>query len=175
MHSTPTRIKTEPFNEQRLRDLLPDLRSLTKAKPEVFEPRVKRELAACGVALVVLPHLPKTYAHGATRWASPEKAIVQLSLRGSWADIFWFTLCHELGHVLCHGRRGVFIQWAKGGRDGREQEADAFASDLPIPRWPTRRSYGAARPCRQRQSWGSPISRASHQASWWVGSSTRKS
>lgn len=128
------RMKTEPFNEQRLRDLLPELRSLTKAKPEVFEPRVKSELAACGVALVVLPHLPKTYAHGATRWAAPEKVIVQLSLRGSWADIFWFTLFHELGHVLRHGRRDVFIQWDKGEKDEREREADAFAAELLIPR-----------------------------------------
>lgn len=128
-------VKTEPFSEQRLQDLLPELRSLTRAKPEIFEPQVKRELAACGVALVLLPHLPKTRAHGATRWLAPEKAAVQLSLRGKWADIFWFTLFHELGHVLRHGRRDVFIEWLDGSQDGREQEAeaDAFASEALIP------------------------------------------
>jgi HTH-type transcriptional regulator/antitoxin HigA len=128
------RIKTEPFNEQRLLDLLPELRSLTRAQPETFEPRVKRELAACGVALVLLPHLPKTHAHGATRWVAPDKAVVQLSLRGKWADIFWFTLFHELGHVLRHGRRDVFIEWLDGAQNALEQEADAFASDVLIPR-----------------------------------------
>jgi HTH-type transcriptional regulator/antitoxin HigA len=127
------RIKTEPFNEQKLLDLLPELRSLTRAKPETLEPRVKRELAACGVALVLLPHLPKTHAHGATRWAAPEKAVVQLSLRGKWADIFWFSLFHELGHVLRHGRRELFIEWKDGDQDEREREADAFASDVLIP------------------------------------------
>ena len=128
------RVKTEPFNEQRLTDLLPELRSLTRAGPDVFEPKVKRELAACGVALVLLPHLPKTRAHGAMRWIAPEKVLVQLSLRGKWADIFWFTLFHELGHVLRHGRRGVFIEWlAGGGQDDREREADAFAADALIP------------------------------------------
>lgn len=127
------RIKTEPFNEQRLLDLLPVLRHLTRTKPEAFESQVKRELAACGVALVLLRHLPKTHAHGATRWVTPEKALVQLTLRGKWADIFWFTLFHELGHVLRHGRRDVFIEWIDGARDGREQEADAFASDVLIP------------------------------------------
>ncbi len=140
------RIKMEPFNEQRLRDLLLELRSLTRAKPETFEPRVKRELAACGVALVLLHHLPKTHAHGATRWLTPEKAVVQLSLRGKWADIFWFTLFHELGHVLRHGRRDIFIEWLDGDQDDREREADAFAAESLIPqaayeaflrRWPT--------------------------------------
>jgi HTH-type transcriptional regulator / antitoxin HigA len=126
-------IKTDPFNEQRLADLLPELRALTRAEPETFEPRVKRELAACGVALVLLPHLPKTHAHGATRWVAPDKAVVQLSLRGKWADIFWFTLFHEFGHVLRHGRRDVFIEWLDGAQDEREQEADAFASDVLIP------------------------------------------
>ena len=127
------RIKTEPFNEQQLSDLLPVLRHLTRTRPETFEPRVKRELAACGVALVLVRHLPKTHAHGATRWLTPEKAIVQLSLPGKWADIFWFTLFHELGHVLMHGRRDVFIKWLAGNQDEREREADAFASDLLIP------------------------------------------
>lgn len=127
------RVKTEPFNEQRLLDLLPELRSLTRANPPTFEPRVKRDLAACGVVLVLLPHLPKTHAHGATRWITPEKALVQLSLRGKWADIFWFTLFHELGHVLRHGRREIFIEWKDGDQDEREREADAFSSDMLIP------------------------------------------
>ena len=125
-------VKTEPFSEQRLQDLLPELRSLTRTKPEVFGPQVKRELAACGLALVLLPHLPKTHAHGASRWLAPEKVAVQLSLRGKWADIFWFTLFHELGHVLRHGRRDVFIEWVDGSQDDREREADAFAAETLI-------------------------------------------
>ena len=132
-------VKTEPFSEQRVQDLLPELRSLTRTKPETFEPRVKRELAACGIALVLLPHLPKTRAHGATRWLAPEKVAVQLSLRGKWADIFWFTLFHELGHVLRHGRRDIFIEWLDDTQDAREQEADDFASETLIPRL----AYGA--------------------------------
>ncbi len=127
------KIKMETFSEQRLLDLLPEFRSFTRDKPETFEPRLRRELAACGVALVLLPHLPKTHAHGATRWMAPEKAIIQLSLRYRWADIFWFTLFHELAHVLRHGRREVFIEWQGGNQDEREREADAFASDVLIP------------------------------------------
>lgn len=126
------KVSTKPFNEQHLRDFLPEVRHLTTEKPAVFEPRLKQGLAACGVALVLLPHLPKTHAHGATRWLSPDKALVQLSLRGKWADIFWFTLFHEIGHILLHGRREVFIEWETRGDDRPEREADAFATDLLI-------------------------------------------
>ena len=128
-------VETSPFDEQRLRDLVPELRSMTRAEPAEFEPTVKRALASCGVALVLLPHLPKTSAHGAMRWLTQDKALIQLSLRGSWADIFWFTLFHELGHVLKHGRRAVFIEWSDGEhQDDHEREADQFAADALIPR-----------------------------------------
>jgi HTH-type transcriptional regulator/antitoxin HigA len=127
-------ISTKPFSEERLRAFLPDLRRLTTEAPSVFEPAVKEGLAACGVVVALLPHLPKTHAHGAARWLSPEKALVQLSLRGKWADIFWFSLFHEIGHLLLHGRREVFIEWEERDDDGHEREADEFASDLLIPR-----------------------------------------
>lgn len=128
------KIETKPFNESRLREFAPTIRPLTNEAPEAFEAHLREGLAACGVALVVLRHLPKTHAHGATRWLSPEKALIQLSLRGSWADIFWFTLLHEIGHLLLHGRRDVFIEWGQRQDDGLESEADDFASNLLIPR-----------------------------------------
>jgi HTH-type transcriptional regulator/antitoxin HigA len=126
-------VDTQPFSEQRLLDFVPGLRQLTCEPPSVFEPAVKSGLAACGLALVLLPHLPKTRAHGATRWLSPEKALVQLSLRGKWADIFWFSLFHEIAHVILHGRRDVFIEWEGAAEDVREHDADTFAGNALIP------------------------------------------
>jgi HTH-type transcriptional regulator / antitoxin HigA len=84
------------------------------------------------VALVFVPHLKKTGAHGATRWIG-RRAVVQLSVRFGWADIFWFTLFHEISHLLLHGRRGVFINFLKDQRDKYEREADAYAGDVLIP------------------------------------------
>ncbi len=127
-------IATKPFSEERLRGSLPALRRLTKEPPSVFEPALKQSLASCGVAVVLLPHLPRTHAHGAVRWLSPEKALLQLSLRGKWADIFWFSLFHEIGHLLLHGRREVFVEWESRDGDGQEREADEFAGNLLIPR-----------------------------------------
>jgi HTH-type transcriptional regulator / antitoxin HigA len=127
-------IATKPFSEERLRGLLSDIRRFTVQAPSVFEPALKQGLASCGVALVLLPHLPKTHAHGAVRWLSPEKALLQLSLRGRWGDIFWFSLFHEIGHLLLHGRRDVFVEWEDGDEDSQEREADEFAANLLIPR-----------------------------------------
>lgn len=130
-----------PYDAERLKAVLPPLRSLTLAAPEIFLPQARTLLAGCGVAFILLPHLPKTYAHGATFWLTPSKVVVQMSIRGSWADIFWFSLFHELAHVLLHSKRHIFIE-GKGGEDPewrrQEDEANAFARDVLIPPGPYR-------------------------------------
>lgn len=125
-------IETTPFDAAGLMELLPTLRSFTRETPEVFQPKLVKILSQRGVALVFVPELPKTGAHGATRWMGA-KAVVQLSLRLRWADIFWFTLFHELAHILKHGRKELFIELDEDQEDEREREADAFATKHLIP------------------------------------------
>lgn len=125
-------IATGAFKAENLRAALPQLRSLTRLSAEEFKPTLMSLLAQRGVALVVVPHLPKTGAHGATRWLSHDKALLQMSLRYKWRDIFWFSLFHELGHLLLHGRNDVFIE--DNRHDIQEEEANGFAMETLIPR-----------------------------------------
>ena len=75
-------------------------------------------------------------ASGATRWLSPSKALVQLSLRHKRNDHLWFALFHELAHVLFHGKKEVFVEdklGRDGGRADQEKEANDFAAKTLIP------------------------------------------
>lgn len=124
------------YDRGRLRALLPTLRSLTVLKPQEFWPLLVDHCARAGVAIVVVAEVPGARASGATRWISPNKAVVQLSNRGKRNDKFWFAFFHELGHVLLHGKRDVFVEsniGYDGGRLDQEGEANAFARDLLIP------------------------------------------
>ncbi|UCE18312.1 MAG: HigA family addiction module antidote protein [Gemmatimonadota bacterium] len=129
--------KTEcaPFNKHKLENTLPTLRHMTRQSPEKFEADLRGTLSDAGVVLVLCSHLPKTYAHGATFWLGQKKAVLMLTIRGSWADIFWFSLFHELCHLLYHGKNMVFIEGEdtdmKLGK--QEEEADQFAADILIP------------------------------------------
>ena len=127
--------ETASLDRKQLQEIVPLLRDLTRAEPESFLPAVKELLAKQGIVLVVQPHLPKTFVHGATFWLSPDKAVIVMTLRGSWADVFWFSFFHELGHVLKHGKREVFLEDGKFKRERAEleAEADAFACDTLIP------------------------------------------
>jgi len=132
------RLQVATFSRDIVVQTIPALRRLTRESPAVFCPRMTTLLAGCGVALVFVRHLPKTGAHGATQWIG-RKAIVQVSVRYRWADIFWFSLFHELGHLLLHQHKGVFVNPSSGEKGDREQEADGFASDALIPQASYRR------------------------------------
>lgn len=132
------RLEVVPLDENKVRSLVSTIRDLA-LNPEARElpSKLKDLCASCGIALVFVPHLPKTYVNGATKWITPDKVLIQLSLRRQYADIVWFNLLHELGHVLLHGKKNVYVAEPYDAdqieRDRLEREADAFASEQLIP------------------------------------------
>lgn len=132
------KINTNPFNEAKLYELLPDLRKMTTLSPDKFQKEMEKKFSDLGVALVIVPHLPKTCAHGATFWLNKNKAVLMITIRGRWADMFWFSLFHELGHILLHSRQQIYIESdPASGIDfvvkNLEDEANTFASNNLIP------------------------------------------
>lgn len=126
------KIDTVPWSVEKVKALIPELRTLTRKDSGTALGILKEKLAGVGIALALVPHLPKTYANGAAFWVSPKKAVIELSDRGKFADIFWFSFFHELGHLLLHGKKAVFID-DDSGKDAKEKEADFFAGEKLIP------------------------------------------
>lgn len=130
------RIACTPFDRDRFKSVLVEARKLTREPPEVFSEALVERCASVGVAVAFVPELPGCRANGATRWLSPQKALIQISLRYRWADVLWFSFFHEAAHVLLHGKREVFIEGEDGGPgealERKEHEADRFAARLLI-------------------------------------------
>jgi HTH-type transcriptional regulator / antitoxin HigA len=127
-------IYCEPYDHKRLAEALPSLRALTKESAEVFIETMRAICAACGVAVVFVPELPRSRASGVARWLTPAKALIQLSFRYRTDDHLWFTFFHEIAHVLRHGKTDVWIEATSSPDNPREAEADSFARDILIPR-----------------------------------------
>lgn len=122
------------FDRDRLNALVAETRSLTcESDPAVWWPKLVETFASAGVIVVAEPEVPGARVNGAARWLASSKALVQLSLRHRWNDIFWFTFFHEIAHLSIHGKKDTFIN-DQGPHSGAEQEADAFASQTLIPR-----------------------------------------
>jgi len=142
------RIETAPYDRTAFREGLRTIRGLTRHDPAEFEPRMVALCQSAGVALVFVPELPKTRLWGATRWLSPDKAMVIQSLRYRTDDQFWFTFFHEAAHVLLHGKRALFVDEADGERTPAEDVADGFAADLLIPPAAYKQLVGEGPPSR---------------------------
>lgn len=127
-------VYCEPYDRKRLEAALPSLRELTLLDAEDFRDQVRDICAACGVAVVFVPELPGSRASGVARWLTPAKALIQLSFRYKTDDHLWFTLFHEIGHVLRHGKTDVWIEATSSPGNPREAEADNFSRDTLIPR-----------------------------------------
>lgn len=129
-----TSMDCAPFDREALNGAIPDMRALTCVRqPSSWWPTLTGLCSEAGVAVVAEPEIKGARINGAARWLTPTKAMVQLSLRHRWSDIFWFTFFHELGHLLMHSKKEMFINDV-GAHSGVEQEADAFASQILIPR-----------------------------------------
>ena len=132
-------ITTRPWNAESLRDRLPSIRKLCRVgRPARFLPRLRALFSESGVAMTVVPSPTGCPACGATKWLSPDKAMILMSFRYRTDDQFWFTLFHEIGHLLLH-ESGTFVDGDLTLPEDRfETEANDFARDCIIP--PERRS-----------------------------------
>ena len=116
---------TDPVDMKGIKKLMPAIRSMTLTTPNEFCSKIVSLFLEVGVAVVFLPHLKGTYLHGATFYDG-NKIVMGLTARGTDADRFWFSLFHEVGHIL----EGHLSNWNEAGD---EEKADAFAKNVLIP------------------------------------------
>jgi len=125
---------TSDFSAERLREAIPELRALTRT--DKFGSGFQEVLATAGVALEYVEEIKGARVAGATFWLGPGQAAILLSNRHKTEDVLFFTLFHEVGHLLLHGRREAFVDDEPSkhmGADPREGEADKFAANTLIP------------------------------------------
>ena len=94
--------------------------------------RIKEGMNKCGVKIVLVPYLPRTYINGAVYWEDDTPVII-LNVKTSYWDTFIFTLLHEIGHVLLHGKRYKSLSFDAAhtpllsNNVKEEEEADDFS------------------------------------------------
>lgn len=130
-------MESNPFNKSKLEKHIPEIREMTLQSPEVFLPRLKEIFDECGVNFVLLPHLKNSGINGAVTWINSQKVILALNDRRSFADTFWFSLFHEIKHVLQQKHKLTLISFNSKKIDQLdkylEDEADLFAQETLIP------------------------------------------
>ncbi len=116
-----------PINLQKLQSIVPEVRAMTTQAPEKFTPKLQKMFSECGIALIYLPHMKGSFLHGAS-FVDGKKIVMALTVRGHDADKFWFSVFHEVGHIL-EGH----INKPFGATEEDEKAADKYARDVLIP------------------------------------------
>ena len=130
-------MRVNSFNADKLREALPEIRKMTLQTPDIFLPRLHQIFSECGVAFVLLPYLKNSGINGAVKWLNQEQVVLAMNDRKLYADTFWFSLFHEIRHVLQQKTKTVFISSneteMKAIDSKLETDADNFAQNYLIP------------------------------------------
>lgn len=87
-------------------------------------------LLANGIHFVLVKNLPKTFIDGAAFWVAG-KPVIALSLRYDRVDSFWFTLMHELAHIVAgHGQQHIDELFATADREVQVNVDESQANKL---------------------------------------------
>lgn len=94
---------------------------------------IKKFLNEAGVSLIFEPYLTNTYVNGVSYKMSNDKAVIMLSDRGKKDDILWFTLFHEIAHLVKHSKKEIYVDLENAETNDIENEADEYARNILIP------------------------------------------
>lgn len=119
-------INAPKYNKMKFKQAVDYALSLTR-KHEDFYPLIKNAFLEAGVIFVILPNLPGSKINGATKKLE-KSVLLMVNDRRLNSDTFWFTLFHEIGHII-YGDYGISFEKETGER---EEIADKFAANSLI-------------------------------------------
>lgn len=126
--------KVGDWSPKLLKSHIPNFRRLTWYKcPTLFLPKLKALLAEAGVKLAIVRAPKGCSASGAVRILSDNAPHIQLSFRYLSDDQFWFSLFHEIAHLLLHYDKMPILENGEYTEEDFEREANDFAAQVIVP------------------------------------------
>lgn len=121
------RTNAPKFNKKKFEEAVQYALSLTQNHDE-FYPLIYKRFFDAGVILVILPNISGSRTNGATKKIG-DNIMLMVNDRRLNADTFWFTLFHEIGHIM-NGDFGISFEKETGEQ---EDAANKYAQDKLIP------------------------------------------
>ena len=121
-------VNAPKYNKKKFVDAVKYALTLTKNHSE-FYPLIRSAFESAGVIFVILPNISGSKINGATKKIG-DNIMLMVNDRRLNSDSFWFTLFHEIGHII-NGDYGISFEKESGEQ---ENAADIYAEDSLIPR-----------------------------------------
>ena len=133
-------IELSEYNVKKFKAAIDQIRTkLTVQNPKNVKRDIESLFSDAGVAIVFVDYLKNSGVSGAAYWINNAKnPCIQLSSKYKRNDLLWFSLFHEVGHIIKHNKRQIFVESEtrklSSSKNDYESEADMYAEDMLIPR-----------------------------------------
>ena len=128
-------IETETLDYEdqmeKLISICPKIKSLSLLPQKDFLQRLQKYFSTCGIAFVIAPQFKGAPVQGFIKTRQDGKTIICMTFRQCRADIFWFTLFHEIGHFINGDSKQKFIDF-ESSDNAKERKANIFAQNYLI-------------------------------------------
>lgn len=121
---------TEEYEEFKIVEKIPEIKQTMFMEPNEMIVKLQEIFASCGISFVVVKHFTGAPVQGYIQKRS-NRLILCMTIRQSYSDIFWFTLFHEIGHILNNDFDNTLFDFESSNND-IETRADMFASNMLI-------------------------------------------
>ena len=119
-------IGAPPYSAKLVRAAAAQLPELTRMPPGETFRAMQKLLRKAGVILVFVPEIRDTRLSGVSLWLGSDRPMIALTNRYRFVDALWFSLAHEIAHILLHLKRETFVD---GGFTDDEIKNHLFVSE----------------------------------------------
>lgn len=122
------------FDPIGLKKCIPDIKQILLSHTDINHAlkEIQSIFEKCGVIFLVVPNFRGAPVQGFIKKLDNGSALLCLTIRGKRADRFWFTLFHEIGHLVDGDLDTRFVDFDSVS-DEMENNADFFARNCLIP------------------------------------------
>ena len=114
------------YDEQKLKDNISKIKKCMFLEINEAIRELKRIFAECGIVFQVVQNFQGAPVQGFIK-KTDNKILLSMTIRGANAEIFWFTLFHEIGHLINGDIGGAQLIDYTDSKSDMEDKADKFA------------------------------------------------
>ncbi len=121
----------QELNIDKLKNKLHLMRRLTFEDVGTIYSKLKEYFSECGINFAIVKHFAGAPVQGVITKSHDGNLNLIMTLRRKFADVFWFTLFHEIGHIINGDIEDRLIDY-EDTKNEIENRADEFASNILI-------------------------------------------
>ena len=121
----------EEVDVDKLRKRIPDIKEAMFLRANQIQKKLTSIFAECGIAFRIVPNFKGAPVQGFIKKKEDGSLILCMTIRQKFADIFWFTLFHEIAHILNGDTKSIFVDFSTVSSE-METKADKLAGEMLI-------------------------------------------